>query len=127
MASHSAPRILAFKADAAIAKGQAVKIGSDNEHVAKCSADTDKAIGVAQSVASAAEDVIEVAIPGGGAKGLAQTTIAAGKLVGPHSDAGLKPVDTAGDRFIGMAMESAVAGDLFDMEVVVGQAYQSES
>jgi len=126
MASSLAPKILAFKADAAISKGMAVKIGTDSEHVAKGAAASDDCIGVAQSAPSAAEVVVEVAVPGGGGKGLAQTTIVAGNLLVSHTDGKLKPVATAGERVIAVAMDSAVAGDLFDIIVVVGHAYATE-
>jgi hypothetical protein len=127
MSSIVKPLIAAFVADAAIAKGQAVKIGSDSQHVAKVSAVTDESIGVAQSVASAAGDVIEVALPGGGAKCLAKTTIAAGDLLGHNADASLQKVDAANSRIIAVALEGAVAGDLFSAMVQVAQATQAQS
>lgn len=126
MSSIKHPNILAFLADGAIAKGKAVKIGSDNKHVVVCAGATDKSIGIAWGSASAAEDTIEVCLHGGGAKGLAQTTIAAGKLVVSHTDGALKPIAASGDRVIGVAMEDAVAGDLFAMDVVISQAVAAE-
>jgi hypothetical protein len=70
MSSFNSPRIVTFLADAAIAKGKAVKIGTDAKHVAVGAANTDKCIGIAQSASTAAEDPIEVALQGGGALGL---------------------------------------------------------
>lgn len=122
MASHSEPRILSFKADGAIAKGKAVKIGTDKDHVAVGAANTDDCIGVAQSAATTAEDIIEVALPGGGAKGLAGETISAGKFLVSHTDGSLYQSNTSADRIIGMAMEDAVVGDIFAIEVVAGVA-----
>lgn len=122
MASHSEQRILVFKADGAIAKGKAVKIGSDREHVVVCSANTDKAIGIAQSVATTAEDVIEIALQGGGAKALASETITAGKFLVPHTDGSMAQTNAANDFFIAIALESAVVGDLFAVEVCHGVA-----
>lgn len=122
MASHSEPRILVFKADGVIAKGKAVKIGTDKEHVAVSAANTDPSIGIAQSAATAAEDVIEVAIPGGGAKALANETITAGKLLVPHTDGEMAQTNASGDRVIAVALENAVAGDLFAVEVIVAVA-----
>ncbi len=126
MASTMAPVIQNFKADAAIAKGKAVKCGTDSEHVAVGAAVTDDCIGIAQSAAAAAEDKIEVALPGGGAKALAQTSIVAGTLLVSHTDGALKPIATAGDRIVAVAKEAAVAGDLFEVLVVLGQAYTTE-
>jgi hypothetical protein len=122
MASSSAPRILVYKADGAIPKGSAVKIGSDREHVAIGAANTDGCIGVAQSASSAAEEAIEVAIPGGGGKGLAGETISAGKLLVSHTDGTLYQANASGDRVIAVAMEDAVSGDLFAVEVIVATA-----
>ncbi len=121
MASILAPKILAFKADEAISEGMVVKMGTDREHVAKATAVSDLAIGVAQSAPTAAEDVMEVAMPGGGAKGLAQTTITKGQRLTAHSDGKLKPCSANNDVSIGIALEDAVAGDLFSM--VVQPAY----
>jgi hypothetical protein len=122
MSSTSPQKILAFKADGAIAKGSAVKIGSDKEHVAKCTANTDASIGIAQNSVTTAEDCVEVAIAGGGAKALAKETIAAGKLLVPNADGSLEQTNASGDRVIAVAMESAVAGDLFAVEVQVAVA-----
>jgi len=127
MSSIFSPRIGTFKASAAITKGAAVKIGADNEHVTECSATTDKSIGIAAGDAAAAEDVIEVYLPGGGGKALAQTAIAAGKLLTSHTDGSLKPIAAANDRVIAMAMEDAVANDLFAVEVLVAQGTATES
>lgn len=106
-------------AEAAMAKGKAVKEGStSNEYAQVCSAASDKMIGVAQSTPTAAGDPMEVAVNGGG-KGLAQTTIAMGDLLTAHSDGALKPV-SSGEYYIAQAMQDAVANDLFDIKIVSG-------
>lgn len=122
MASSFKPNLLAFKADGVIAKGSAVKIGSDSEHVVECSANTDEAIGVAQGDASAAEDIVEIAIPGGGGKGLAGESITAGKFLVSAADGDLEQTNASGDRIVAMAMEGASAGDLFEIMVLCGVA-----
>lgn len=127
MASYSTPRVFSFKATQAIAKGKAVKWGADTDHVDVCVASTDKSIGIAASAAVNAGDPIEVFFPGGGAKGLAQGVIAKGKLLTSHTDGSLKPVTGAGDRVIGIAMDDAVAADLFSVECIAGQASGVES
>lgn len=119
MASHSPSRIQTFKAGGAIAKGKAVKIGADREHVVVGAANTDSLIGIAQNAATAAEDLVEVALQGGGAKGLAKESITAGKLLTSNADGALEQTNASGDRVIGVAMEDAVAGDIFAVEVVV--------
>jgi len=116
MASTKAPEIQIFKADAAISKGFAVKFGTDDTHVAKGSVATGLLIGIAQSAPTAAEDLVEVAI-GGGAKGYAGGTITRGDLVTSDSAGKLVTTTTPGDRIIGIAMQSAVVNDLFDVLV----------
>jgi len=127
MSSFSRPRIQTFKSDGAIPKGSSVKIGSDANHVVKCTAATDKSIGIAAGSTSGAEESIEIYLPGGGGKGLAQTSISAGMLLVPHTDGSLKPIASANDRVIAMAMEDAVANDLFAVEVLVAQGTATES
>lgn len=122
MASHSTSRILTFKAGGAISKGKAVKIGADREHVVQSAGNTDPSIGIAQNSAANAEDPVEVAIQGGGAKALAKETIAAGKFLVPNADGSLEQTNADGDRIVAVAMESAVAGDIFAVEVVLGLA-----
>ena len=126
MASTPTPIIHSFRAGGTIVKGHAVKIGADAQHVVECTAATDKAIGIANNDAST-DGAVEVCLPGGGAEGKAQGTIAAGKLVVSHTDGTLKAVATAGDRLVGFALDTAAAGDLFPVFVVAGQAYQTES
>lgn len=121
------PHVLTFKADGAIAKGKAVKIGSDRDHVAVSAATTDKHIGIAQNDAVNAGDLVEVALPGGGAKGLAQGTINAGALLTSHTDGSLKKVAAASDRVIAMAMDGAVAGDILPVMVIVAQGTATEA
>ena len=119
MASSSTPRIQIYKADGAIAKGKAVICGTDDDHVAIGAANTSKCIGVLQSAAAAAEDLVEVALPGGGGKGLLGETVSAGQLLVSHTDGTLYKVNSSGDRVIAMAMEGGVSGDLINIEVIV--------
>lgn len=121
MANTLAPKIAVFSAGGTIVKGHAVKLSSKTV-VVECTAATDFGIGIAQTSA-ASGDLVEVALPGGGAKAKAQTTIAIGKLVVSHTDGTLKPIATAGDRILGVAMDAAVVGDLFDVNVVMGTGY----
>ena len=127
MASSSEPRILVFKADGAIAKGSAVKIGSDKDHVAVSAATTDKHIGIAQNAAVTAQDKVEVAIPGGGAKGLCQASVSAGMQLTSHTDGKLKKAAAANDRIIAIAMQDGSASDLIAVEVQISQATAVES
>lgn len=119
MSSTSAPKIQTFKAGAAILKGIPVKAGADREHVVVCTAASDKSIGIAQCAATSAEDYVEVALNGGGGKALAQGTISMGEMLVPGS-AGVVASSTGGERHCAVAMEDAVAGDMFATEVAIG-------
>lgn len=127
MSSIVKPNIVTYEADGAIAKGQAVKIGSARTRVAVVSATTDMSIGVAQNVAVNAGDLVEVATVGGGAKGLANSVIAAGNILGQNANGGMQKAAAANDRCVGIALESAVAGDLFSMVIDLGMATQTQA
>lgn len=119
MSAHLQPEIQAYLAGGIIAKGKVVKKGSDDKHVAVCSAATDKMVGLMQNASSAAEDVVEVAVSGG-AKGLAGGTIAMGDLLTANSDGELIATTTEDDRVIGIAMQDAVDGDIFAVKISQG-------
>lgn len=126
MASSLAPQIQIFKAGAAISKGMAVKPGADNNHVLKGSANTSLCIGVAQSAPTTAEDPVEVAVVGGGGKGLLGETVAAGNHLVSHTDGTLVKVNASGDNIIALAMADGVSGDLIDIMVISGQGAAAE-
>lgn len=115
-----------FLADAAITKGHAVKPGTDASHVAKGTANTSKCIGIAQSAPTTAEDAVEVALPGGGAKGLLGETVTAGAYLVSHTDGTLVLPNAAGDHVIAMALEGGVSGDLINVLVCAFEAYNAE-
>ena len=120
MASSSEPKVLTFKAAAAIAKGKVVKAGADSEHVAVCSAATNKSFGIVQNAPDAAEAAAEVAMPGGGGKALLGGTVVQGDLLAPDSNGALVATTTPGDRYIAIAMEGGVVNQLIGVEVVAG-------
>lgn len=121
MAAYSTPKIEAKKSDdAAISQGMAVKLGTDYKHVTKGAAVSDELVGICQNVVTAAEGLVEVAIPGGGALGLCQTTVATGDFLTSHSDGKLKPCTSNNDHYIAQAKQDGVAGDLIGVEVMAG-------
>lgn len=126
MASSLAPKIVGFLADAAISKGMAVKIGSDDKHVAKGAANTDSCIGIAQVAVTTAEDTVEVALPGGGGKALLGESVVAGKLLVAHTDGTLVKANASGDKIIAMALEGGASGDLIDVVVAASMAAAAE-
>lgn len=120
MSSFAQPNLLTFKAGSTgIVEGCVVKPGADNKHVLISASATSKNFGIAQNAAAAAEDLVEVALPGGGAKGLAGDTISFGDLLTSDSAGKLVATTTANDRVVAIAMEDAVVGDLFSVHVVV--------
>ena len=118
MASHSQARILTFKADGAITAYTAVKNGTDAQHVAAAAATSDSMKGISQDTALVAGDPVEVAIPGGGGKALAGGTITDGDLL-TWGASGLVTASD-GNRVVAMAMDGAVVGDIFPVEVIAG-------
>lgn len=127
MASMIKPLIATFTADGAITKGKAVKFGSSNEIVSQCSATTDLSIGIAQNTTTTAGDAIEVAMPGGGAKALAKTTISKGNILGHNADGSIQKLASASDKIVAQAMDDAVAGDIFQVIVLSAQGVATQS
>lgn len=127
MSSMVKPLIAAFLTDALIAKGQAVKIGSSRTNVTPVASTTDLSIGIAQGATTVVGDEVEVAMPGGGGKGLANSTIAAGNFLGHNANAGLQKLANANDKIVAQALESAVAGDIFSVMVLSAQGVATQS
>lgn len=111
MSSYIQPMMKTYCADAAIPQYSFVKFGSSDKHVAFSLA-AEKAIGVCMNDGVAnANDAVEVAHLGGGALIKSAGVIARGDSI--KSDAtGKAVVAAAGEWAPGIAMESAVAGDV---------------
>lgn len=120
MSSHAKPNALTFIAAGAIGKGKAVTLAADGKTVTQCSSVTDKSIGICLNAPAAIGDRVEVALPGGGAKGLAGGTISAGDLLAPTTDGSLIATVTATNRWVAIAMEDMVSGDLGSVHVTLG-------
>lgn len=125
MASCTKRRLYTFKSDASsLAYGSAVKIGSDNQHVAVSTGLTDPVLGFVQDdptgdaapAVQAVGDAVEVALQGGGAKALAGGTITRGNDLS-WNGTGLV-VASSGNRVCAVANDDAVLGDIFSVEVV---------
>jgi hypothetical protein len=114
--------VYTFKCDAALVQGQPVKLGTDSKHVAACTLNTERAIGFAVAATSAAEDFVEVAMIGGGAKALAGEAITAGKLLVPGAANGVYQTNASGDAVCAVALEGAASGDIFSVAVVAAVA-----
>lgn len=120
MSSYAKPKCLAFKCGAAIPEGSVVKPGADNKHVIKSALATNKHFGIAQNATTTAEDAVEVAMPGGGGKGLAGGTVSFGDMLTSDTNGALVATTSASDRIVAVAMEDAVVGDLFSLHVILG-------
>ena len=117
MASHLQTLLVgAFKSDGVIAKGKAVKMGTDEKHVAKATAATDKVVGLCMGDVAAADDACEVAMFGG-AKGLLGGVVAAGDFLVADANGALVATTTANDKVIAQALEAGVADDLIGVLV----------
>ena len=126
MASTTEPRIYTFLSDGAIAKGKAVKMGTDKAHVAIGAANTNRCVGLIQNDVTAAEQHAEVALQGGGAKGLLGETVAAGDDLVSHTDGTLVKPNAAGDAIVARAMEAGVVNQLIAVEVYYGSAHAAQ-
>lgn len=118
MSSHAPANVLTFLADGVISKGMVVKAGSDRKHVAKATAATQKAVGLSMSTTTAAEEAMEVAMPGGGGKALLGGTVSFGDFLASDAAGKLVATTTANDKVIAQAMEDGVANDLISVTVV---------
>ena len=116
MASSSAPRVKSFIGSGVIPAYSFVKL-SANDTVITCGLN-ERACGIAQnSAASVDGDIIEVALPGAGAKLKCGETIALGKFL-TSSAGGLGSVtDAAGEFCAAVAYESGVLNDVIGVEV----------
>lgn len=120
MASILQPNMAAFTAGGTIVKGHAVKMSAVGV-VVECTANTDKAIGIAQCSASSGGKV-EVAMPGGGGKAKLGEAVAIGLSVVSHTDGTLVKANTAGDKVIGILLEEGASGDLASVFVFKANA-----
>jgi len=110
-------------AGAAITKHRIVKFGADDDHVIQGAAATDSLIGVCEAVgAAAAEDRVDFIVAGiadveyGGTvtRGALLTSDASGKAVAAA------PATGVNNRIIGVALVSAVDGDIGPMSIQPG-------
>lgn len=126
MASRSEAKFITLKADAAIARGKAVKFGSDYKHVAVGAANTDRCYGILNTATTEAEDDAIVCIPGGGALGLLGEAVSAGDDLVSHTDGTLVKPNAEGDQIIARASQGGSAGDLIGVEVYYATAHAAQ-
>lgn len=119
MSSFAKSNTLTFIAGGTITKGQAIKPGADRRTVLASVLATSKNFGVAMNDAGIGDNV-EVALPGGGAKGKINGAVFFGDMLVPDNTGNLITTTTTGDRYVAVAMEDAVQGDLSSIHIVVG-------
>lgn len=119
MSTCSEKRPYGFKSDdAACVEGAGYKFGSDDKHVTIATAKTDKVIGVCQTQVGqvlAAEDPLELALPGGGAKILLHGTVTRGDELVFDGTGYVTAVST--DWVSAKAMGSGTSGQFIGAEV----------
>lgn len=105
------------KAAAAIPRGSICVFVTDDDTVTFAASATAMSIGVLnQAKAAATDDRVDVQIEGI-ANVLAGGTVARGDLLTSDANGAAITTVTATNRVIGMALKSAVAGDLFDVHL----------
>lgn len=118
MGASSNRRILTFRATAAIGAYLIVKAGADREHVAKATAVSDKIVGITNSEATKAEEMVEVALPGGGGKvKLGSGGCAFGDFLTADANGAAIVSSTANDNIVGVAQADGVEGDIVPVEI----------
>lgn len=127
MSSINSPRYASFYATAAIAKGKAVKMGANKHTVVVGAANTDRCIGIVKDAVDAAGDVVEIALPGGGAKALLGEAVSAGNDLCSDAAGSLVMVNAEGDQILCRALESGSTGDLIAVEVYYATAHAAQS
>lgn len=119
MSSCTERRVYAYKSDdTSCVYGAGYKFGTDGKHVTKGAAATDKIIGICQTEAgqvTAAEDPLELALRGGGAKALLNGVVTRGAELA-FNGTGFVAASSA-DWVSAIAMESGVSGDIIPVEV----------
>lgn len=105
--------------DAAITVANVIgKMGSDDDHMAVCSAATDGMLGIIQQTATAAEQTLRIVLEGiadiklGG-------TVTRGQLITSNASA-LGIAASAGQNYVGIALVSGVANDIGSVLVCPG-------
>lgn len=126
MASSFQPNVRTYKAGGVIAANRFVKYGADKNHVVQCGAG-DHAIGISLGAATAAENEIEIGLPGGGAKLDIAGTVGLGKKLKSDSNGKGIYVTTAADWVGALSVEDGVSGDTIGVHVVVFETSGAES
>lgn len=127
MASYPTPNVMSYRADGAIAQGKAVKPGSDADHGVVASANTDRCIGINMSSdVTAAEDDMEIAMPGGGALALLAEAVSAGDDLVPDSNGAFVKVNAAGDQLLCRAVKDGAIGDLCPVIVYLATGHAAQ-
>jgi len=119
MASRNEGLQKTYYAGAAIAASRIVKGGADETKVVVGAAATDKLIGIGDSLGSASGETLDVIIDGI-ALVKAGGTIAVGDIITSDGTGQALATTTAGNRYIGIAIDPGVSGDLIGVRIAPG-------
>ncbi len=108
-----------FFCGAAVAANRIVKAGADDTKVVVGAAATDKLIGVSDNIGGAINESIDVILDGIAVVKLGGT-VAFGDLITSDGTGQGIATTTAGNRWIGYAMEGGVSGDLIGVRIAPG-------
>lgn len=108
-----------FYAGATVAANRIVKAGADVTKVIVGAAATDKSIGISDNLGASSGDTLDVILDGI-ALVKAGGTIGMGDIITSDGTGQGIATTTAGNRYIGIAMEDASSGDLFGVRIAPG-------
>lgn len=115
MTSTAKRNIRTYLSGGVIAEGTFVKLTANG--VVSQSEANQRAIGIAQSEATAAGQPVEVALPGGGAELKISEEVALGKMLTSDANGLGEVADAAGEWVGAVAYQSGVANDFIDVMV----------
>lgn len=119
MASSLEPKIIAYKAAAAMAAYVAVKKGATEDYVAICSAASDKVLGIVQNAPDAADALAEVCRDGG-CKAKVGGSVVDGDLLTADASGFLVATTSNAEKVIAQAMEDGSSGDVIAVVMAPG-------
>lgn len=119
MSQHNPDQVLSFQSAGALAARVIVKLNTTAEQVVVAADATEPLVGVSYDKATAADQTVGV-IASGTAKVIAGGTIARGAFVTGTTSGHAAATTTAEDYYVGIAMQAAVSGDIFEVKIQPG-------
>jgi len=126
MGSSSARNMASKVSNGVIAKNRFVKFAADGVKIEQCGLN-ERAIGISQTEATAANQTVDVAELGGGGTLQFGGIVTAGKLLTSDANGKGTVADAAGEWCGAQAFESGVDGDIGEVKVIATQAQASDA